>query len=92
MAWPKPLLTEFAFHPRFVSAYSNVVIKLLLVQQKFFLFHRIIRMEISGLKKAVPTVSELFGDMSYGPGVVTNRHFDTKNIARSHWSSWTGCY
>ena len=69
-----------------------VVIKLLLVQQKFFLFHRIIRMEISGLKKAVPTVSELFGDMSYGPGVVTNRHFDTKNIARSHWSSWTGCY
>ena len=29
-------------------------------------------MEISGLKKAVPTVSELFGDMSYGPGVVTN--------------------
>jgi len=24
-------------------------------------------MEISGLKKAVPTVSELFGDMSYGP-------------------------
>ena len=55
-----------------VSAYSNVIIKLLLVQQKFFLFHRIIRMEISGLKKAVPTVSELFGDMSYGPGVVTN--------------------
>ena len=33
---------------------------------------RIFRMEISGLKKAVPTVSELFGDMSYGPGVVTS--------------------
>ena len=24
--------------------------------------------------------------------LLVNRHFDTKNIARSHWSSWTGRY